>query len=245
MRYILAFWLAVALIPSIASAYPPSPNLGHATGTYRGTGAVHQLPFGHVSDGTRSGAYYVPSKQPAAGYPVLVLFHGYGDDGRNILNRFRDAADRHGVAVIAPDSLAKAWGVGIAGVVTPDLLHAVDASYWLRSKLTAIDRPRCAAAGHSYGTRMTAYFATVMDNTHAAAISHGRYLPVSLGKSPVDAFFSGSPRDNWFDFRVMQAQWKLWPRGLTQLHTYDCPTCMHPVQPPEIEDMIKWIATRN
>lgn len=225
-----------------ASLALPQPDTNHAVGASKGAGQVYRLPFSHKGNSNRTGYYFIPKTRPVAGRPVVIIFHGLGDYGLNAINMWKSGAERHRVALVAPDSFEKAWQVPGAGGSTADVQHAVDSLYWIMRHAGVIDKAHIVAGGHSYGCRMAAFFGTNSTDITGVFLSHGRFIPASLGSHRVPAWFSGSPRDNGFNFHVMQDQWKLWPRGRTQLHSYDCSNCQHHPQAKEVDDVMSWAA---
>lgn len=236
----LACVLSLALAAATAVAPPISRT--HADGPSKGAGAVYRLPFSQRQNANRTGYYYISRHRPAAGRPIILLLHGYKGDGLYVANWFKDLAEVHGAALIAPDSLGDQWQTSRPGYWTADAQHCLEALDWLSRHLGGRDDARLAAVGHSYGTRMAAYLATNFAPLMGVGIMHGRFVPATLGSRHAAAFFSGSPRDPWFHFPVMQAQYPSWHNGPKGLHTYDCPTCFHPPSPPELRDLMVWVA---
>jgi len=64
---------------------------------------------------------HVPSSyQPGRPVPLFLVLHGAGGRGERILGRIRDAADKAGVIVLAPDSRGQTWDV-MRGEYGPDV----------------------------------------------------------------------------------------------------------------------------
>jgi phospholipase/carboxylesterase len=59
--------------------------------------------------GERDGVVQMPSAAPTDPVPVLIFLHGATQRGASLLPRVAEAADRHGVAVVLPDSRDTTW----------------------------------------------------------------------------------------------------------------------------------------
>jgi phospholipase/carboxylesterase len=62
-----------------------------------------------LGDGDRDGVIQMPSTPVAGQLPLLVFLHGATQNGAGMLRRIGPAADRAGVAVLAPDSRGTTW----------------------------------------------------------------------------------------------------------------------------------------
>ncbi|HUR35121.1 MAG TPA: alpha/beta fold hydrolase [Vicinamibacterales bacterium] len=65
-------------------------------------------PLG-VGRGDRDGVIQMPASAPEGPVPLLVFLHGATQSGAGVLRRIGEAADRAGVAVLAPDSRGPSW----------------------------------------------------------------------------------------------------------------------------------------
>ena len=65
-------------------------------------------PLG-LGDGDRDGVIQMPSAPAGGRVPLLVFLHGATQSGAGMLRRIGPAADRAGVAVLAPDSRGTTW----------------------------------------------------------------------------------------------------------------------------------------
>ena len=70
--------------------------------------------------GYRDAVLMIPAGAPAAPLPLLVLLHGAGGSGGNILRRLGSEVDAAGIAVLSPDSRDRSWD-GIRGSLGPDV----------------------------------------------------------------------------------------------------------------------------
>ena len=99
--------------------------------------------------GTRDAVLHLPATSSTGRLPLLVLLHGAGGSGDNILGRFAGLADEAGVAVLAPDSRGSTWDV-IGGGYGPDvefLNRALERVF----ESVSVDPPRLAVGGFSDG----------------------------------------------------------------------------------------------
>jgi phospholipase/carboxylesterase len=75
------------------------------------TGATTTLTSGALGlgAGERDGMIQMPSAPAAGRVPLLLFLHGATQNGAGMLRRIGPAADRAGVAVLAPDSRSTTW----------------------------------------------------------------------------------------------------------------------------------------
>lgn len=98
----------------------------------------------------RDAILFIPAGAPATPLPLLVLLHGAGGSGGNILRRLGSAADTASLAVLAPDSRDSRTWDGIRGTLGPDvafLNRALERVF----DTVAIDPKRVAVGGFSDG----------------------------------------------------------------------------------------------
>lgn len=127
---------------------------------------------------------------PAAGFPVVVAFHGFGDtkDLMPLYSGLDDLARRHGALVVYPQSRPGAWPL-VLEWAKPDfaffdaLLDDLDRRY-------RIDRSRIFVAGMSNGGYFTHLLASQRASVIAAIAPHSGGLgAVALGTVPVTRRF--------------------------------------------------------
>ncbi|HEX9892950.1 MAG TPA: alpha/beta hydrolase-fold protein [Gemmatimonadales bacterium] len=122
------------------SARPRAP-----TGT--ATSGIVGLNLG----GFRDGVLLVPegyaAPQPV---PLMVLFHGAGGAGSQVLQRFSEAAQEFKVAIVAPDSRGSTWDRIFTGQFRTDVTF-IDQVLNLVFDRVAVDPTRVVAAGFSDG----------------------------------------------------------------------------------------------
>ncbi len=98
----------------------------------------------------RDGLLHVPASLTHGQLaPLLVMLHGAGGSGANILPMVSDRAERYGVLVIAPDSLGGTWDL-IEHDYGPDVEHidhALDRVFGMHN----VDPGRIAIGGFSDG----------------------------------------------------------------------------------------------
>jgi predicted esterase len=164
--------------------------------------AVPSAPTGHFvvrarNHLGRSGALFVPPRAARGPVPLLVLFHGTGGNGLQILRPFLPLAEKRGVALLAPDSGRSPdgnynWQVPDApGETTPDQEHVkacLDEVFGTPG--LTIDTKYVLAAGHSGGASTAAYQGTQDARFRAFAVLHGGIFPRGLGSNRVPGWFS-------------------------------------------------------
>lgn len=150
----------------------------------------------------RSGALFLPRQIADGARPLLVLFHGTGSSGADILAEFRSLAEARGIVVLAPDSGRSPdgnynWEVpDKLGETTGDQAHvaACLAELFARPEVR-IDPERVLAAGHSGGGSSAAYVATNDARFRGFAVLHGGIFEGGLGSNRVPAWFSTGSED--------------------------------------------------
>ncbi len=123
-------------------ARPARPN-------WAGPLRVGPIPIGlgHRRDGlVHVPASWSRTNQPG---PLLLMLHGAGGSATQVLPMVRDAAERHGVLVLAPDARDATWDV-IRGGYGPDVAF-VDLALGQVFATYAIDPGRIAVGGFSDG----------------------------------------------------------------------------------------------
>jgi predicted esterase len=169
----------------------------------RQTGAIPpDVIHDTITSGGRKRSYYlfVPDKLKAPA-PLVVLLHGSGHNGRSLIDKWQDLAEKEGFIIAGPDSEdPSAWVLGKDG---PDFLH--DLVEALKSK-HPINPRRVYLFGHSGGAVFGLVMSTVASEYFAAVAVHAgafrskteiemisnvkRKIPISIWVGTSDPFFS-------------------------------------------------------
>jgi len=155
-----------------------------------------------ITSGGRKRSYYlfVPDNLRAP-TPLVVLLHGSGHNGRSLIDKWQDLAEKEGFIIAGPDSEdPSAWVLGKDG---PDFLH--DLVEALKSK-HPINPRRVYLFGHSGGAVFGLVMSTVASEYFAAVAVHAgafrskteiemisfakRKIPISIWVGTSDPFFS-------------------------------------------------------
>lgn len=145
-------------------------------------GAAQRLGLGR---GGRDGWWYVPravrADQPV---PMVVVLHGAGANGQDVLPIFTPFADTAGLVVIAPESRGLTWDV-LRGGFGPDVafLDQVLAHVFARQ---AVDPAHVALSGFSDGASYALSLGLANGDlfTHLIAFSPGFALPPARVGAP-------------------------------------------------------------
>ena len=128
----------------------------------------------------------IPAGAPAAPLPLMVLLHGAGGNGGNMLKRLGAAPDAAGIAILAPDSRdARTWD-GIRGDIGLDVAFINKALERVFDMLD-VDPGRLSVGGFSDG----ATYALTL------GLMNGDVFPRVVAWSPgffLDEAASGKPR---------------------------------------------------
>lgn len=106
--------------------------------------------------GTSASLYIPASVKPADPAPFLLLLHGGGQKGGDMIRMFRAEADRRGIVLLAPDAARRTWdavlevGHGRQPAFGEDVPR-IDAAMKEAFARVAIDPKRTAIAGFSDG----------------------------------------------------------------------------------------------
>ena len=194
----------------------------------------------------RGGSLFIPPEALTGPRPLLVLFHGTGGAGAQILATFSSLARLRGLVVLAPDSGrspdgAFNWQVPDApSETTPDVEHVracLDELY--ATEHLRIDPERVLAAGHSGGGSSAAYLGTTDVRFRAFAVLHGGVFPRGLGNTRARAWFSTGTEDPLRPPAVVERA-----AEATRTHTTQLTTRLYPgghgMSAPELDEMIAW-----
>lgn len=150
----------------------------------------------------RSGAYFVPAEGLENDVPLMVLLHGNGGSGREILRQFKPLAQQHGFAIVAPDSHLSEDGRAVwqVGETPDDLTLDVDhARACVRELLDSddfhIDPGERLAVGYSGGGAFAAYLASIDPSYSGFAVLRGEVDLTSLGPRRPPGFISAGNDD--------------------------------------------------
>ena len=147
-------------------------------------GTKGEQPLG-IAPGARDGLLLVPSgyraEQPA---PLLVLLHGAGAHGEDILPAFRALAERFGIIMLAPSSIGPTWDI-ILGDYGPDVAR-IDAALEQVFDRYAVDPKRIAVGGFSDGASYALSLGLMNGTlfTHILAFSPGFMAPTTTRGHP-------------------------------------------------------------
>ena len=155
------------------------PSLGSRVGTSR----AGTTPLGLRA--RRDGFLHVPaSLEPGRPAPLLVMLHGAGGSGANILPTVSDRAERHGVLVVAPDSRGGTWDL-IEHDYGPDVEH-IDRALAHVFGVHDVDPERIAIGGFSDGASYALSLGLINGELFSdiLAFSPGFAAPAEITDSP-------------------------------------------------------------
>lgn len=191
--------------------------------------------------GQRDGLLFVPTGyRPAAPAPLIVLLHGAGGAGSQILQRFTAPAEASSAVVVAPDSTAATWDIAFGGFgADVKFIDRVLKDVFSR---VVVDASRIALAGFSDGASYALSLGLTNGDlfTRVAAFSPGFFRPgVLQGKPPV--FISHGTADTILP--IDRTSRRLVPQLTGQgyavrYHEFDGP---HSVPTAIAEEGVQWI----
>ncbi len=226
-------------VPASAQSGPQRPNDPSLLRDEEGL-------IGVQNSSGRSGAFYVPGGSGINGLPLLVILHGTGQSGSDMIATFRDLAKARRLAIVAPDSRDHSgqltWEVGDKpGDVTPDLTHTLDCIAWVRSHVGFLaDESHVLIAGYSGGGSSAPYVATNRDGFTHAAVLHGGVFPGGVGSRHIPVWFSTGQQDRYRPVDlVRQSVDALTTLGFSDL-TFRTYPGGHELSDSELNDLITW-----
>lgn len=133
---------------------------------------TRQLAKRHMTlDGIRPRTWYSYVPKDGVRMPLVILFHGAGRDGLSMIEMWKDTAQRHGVALVAPNSWGATWSLDD---LAPQFLADIASEIAPHDQ---IDGSRVFLFGHSDGA---VYAQVLLNRTQGpwlAAATHGGYAP--------------------------------------------------------------------
>ena len=178
--------------------------------------------------------------------PLLVVLHGTGGAGDEILAAFRPLAQAHHFAIVAPDSRrtpggALTWEVGDQpGDVTPDLTHTLSCIEWVRTHSgLVIDASRALIVGYSGGGSSAPYIGSNRPPFTHIAVLHGGVFPGGIGPRRASVWFSTGEQDPYRPVAlVKQSAADLSALGFAV--TFRTYPGGHELSDAELRDLIRW-----
>jgi len=227
----------------VASLPPPSAGVsvaGRAQGDTVGF-------IGVFNASGRSGAYYLPDGARSQPTPLLVILHGTGQSGQDLVFVFYSLAQARHFAIVAPDSRRSAtglltWEVGDQpGDVTPDLIHTMSCIDWVRTHTgLVVDDAHILIAGYSGGGSSAPYIASNRPPFTHAAVLHGGIFAGGIGPRRMPAWFSTGDQDPYRPVAlVKQSVDALGALGFTAVNLRTYPGG-HGLSEAERRDLITW-----
>lgn len=112
-------WRAVALALAMLAAYAQAPAAKEISGVLSArpalpAGAAEMAGSHRLRAGTTATLYIPESIPPGAPAPFLLLLHGAGGKGENMIRKFKAQADKRGIILLAPDSADRTWDVALS-----------------------------------------------------------------------------------------------------------------------------------
>ncbi len=203
-------------------------------------------PIGVQNSSGRSGAYFIPAGSRLNGLSLLVILHGTGQSGAEMVNVFRDLAKERRFAIVAPDSRDLdghlTWEVGDKqGDVTPDLTHTMDCIAWVRSHAGLfVDESHVLIAGYSGGGSSAPYIGSNRPGFTRAAVLHGGVFPGGIGPIHLPVWFSTGEQDRMRPVELVQQSAQALANlgfGDVTLHRYPGG---HELSDAELRELIEW-----
>lgn len=142
------------------------PHLAHSQSALPGGQPLGIIP--------RDGILYVPAGfRPDQPPPLMLLLHGAGARGEDILRTFHRLADRYGILLVAPSSRRQSWDI-VLGELGEDVAR-IDTALTRVFDRFAVDPARIAVAGFSHGASYALSLGVLNGAlfTHALAFSPG------------------------------------------------------------------------
>jgi phospholipase/carboxylesterase len=195
---------ANALYATAALGTQPPKSQSNAPGLQQPAPNRHGVEgdIGVSNSSDRSGRYYLPPGYEQKEVPLVVLMHGTGGSGADILGAFRGLAAQRGFAIVAPDSRQAPNGMLTWEVsdrpdkISEDLTHTMNCVQALKSMPgVRVDSQRTLIAGFSAGGSSAPYIASNEPFFRAFAVLHGGIIPGGFAANRVRGWFSTGDSD--------------------------------------------------
>lgn len=209
-RDTLAFIPAVAVAPLAALGDEPAAPTGHLTARPRIAGPpVPPAPprgsslLGLDSENrSRDAILYAPANfAPGTAIPLLLFLHGAGQNGALMVKALQDAAERHGVLLLAPTSRAATWDMRRAPACEDSGL--IDRALAQVFAAATIDPRRIGIGGLSDGASFALSLGLANGDLFGEVMSFSAgffHVPLRMGHPRI--FLSHGHRDAIIDFRI-------------------------------------------
>lgn len=154
-RTFISVGLATLLTAACASAPASIASDGRLHAMPSAT-TPQAAPGQYRFDAGTSSLLYVPANLPPGPAPFLMLLHGAGGRGDQMIRRFRDEADTRGIILFAPDAARQTWdavvevGRGRPPAFGGDIAR-IDAALAEAFARVSVDPARVGVAGFSDG----------------------------------------------------------------------------------------------
>jgi len=175
--------------------------------------------------------------------PLMVLLHGTGGRGRDILRLFEPLAEEYGFAIAAPDSHVSSdgrseWQVGDDTAADVDHVRTC-ISELLRMRDIRIERGGRLVAGYSSGGALAAYLGSVDASFSAFAVLHGKVDAKNLGSRHPRGWISTGTDDRSAPVeRVRQNTEDMQSDGFSQLEFQEFSGAK--LSEEEMTEMVRW-----
>jgi phospholipase/carboxylesterase len=154
------------------------------------------------NDSGRDTVLYAPANfDPRAPIPLLLFLHGAGQNGALMVKALQDAAERHGVLLLAPSSRAETWDMRRAPAC--DDSASIDAGLAQVFAAATIDPHRIGIGGLSDGASFALSLGLANGDLFCEVMSFSAgffHVPLRMGHPRV--FLSHGHRDAIIDFRI-------------------------------------------
>lgn len=187
-RQVVAGAAAMAAIPAagraaaarvVAIPYPPDTLRVGRNPAYNEPAAIGETLRIDFADRARLIHLYLPEGDGPRG--AILLLHGAKRTGKSMLDMWRAAADRSGVALIAPDALGEGWSP--KDDPPQFMIDALNAA----ARRTPLDPARLAMFGHSSGGLLAQLYANHLKGPWRAVATHGAAVNVRALAAPAAA----------------------------------------------------------
>ena len=183
--------LAAACRGSAASAQSRITARPRASKVQRPPAGAQKLGLG----GERDAVLMIPAGAPASPLPLLVLLHGAGGSGGNMLRRLGSQVDTAGIAVLSPDSRdPRSWDA-IRGSLGPDV-EFLNRALTRVFETVDVDPARVSVGGFSDGATYALTLGLINGDlfSRVVAWSPGFYVDDEVRGKP--RFFISHGRDD-------------------------------------------------
>ncbi len=182
MKLMIFLFLLVSVITSCQANYPMLKDTEIPKMALNSPKVSLDDDRGNLIDQGQTRTYYIytpKSYRPNHPLPLVLAFHGYGSQGKDLAKNtgFNELAEQKGFIIVYPDGIDRSWNLGGRFFNRPDDVDFVKGLITHISQVRAIDQRKIYAVGVSNGGFLVQSLACQINSPIVAFASVAATLP--------------------------------------------------------------------